>query len=109
MKTVIIYGNNLENDYVVKVHGYYNMYLVGKEEKEILKTYLNNGWIKLNKIVCGGLGGNTIKWSYEKCEKEALKFKTRNEFRKNSYGAYNRARKKGWLDKVCSHMRCVSD
>jgi hypothetical protein len=35
---------------------------------------------------------------------EALKYKTRLEFCKGSPGAYDSARKKGWLDIVCSHM-----
>ena len=42
-------------------------------------------------------------WSYENVKEEALRFKSRNEFRKNSLGAYSIAHKNGWLDAVCSH------
>jgi hypothetical protein len=34
----------------------------------------------------------------------ALMYETRNEFKLGSPGAYVSARKKGWLDIVCSHM-----
>ena len=37
-------------------------------------------------------------WDYESCKKEAMKYSSRNEFGKHSYGAYTQARKQGWLD-----------
>lgn len=44
------------------------------------------------------------KWLYDKCQKEALKYKTRGKFAKKSGGAYNEALKNGWLDEICQHM-----
>ena len=41
---------------------------------------------------------------FENVQEEALNYKTRLEFFKGSSGAYESARKKGWLDIVCSHM-----
>lgn len=43
-------------------------------------------------------GQKNIKWNQETCYNEALKFRSRTEFSKKSGGAYNVARKKGWLD-----------
>lgn len=43
-------------------------------------------------------------WTYGRCKKESLKYKTRSEFVKNNKGAYERSRLNGWLDDVCSHM-----
>ncbi len=37
------------------------------------------------------------KWNYDTCYEEAKKYKTRNAFNKGSTGAYNVARKNGWL------------
>ena len=51
----------------------------------------------------GGLGGFP-KWDYDTCKKEALKYKTRNEFCKGCSGAYRSSCINGWLDEVCSHM-----
>src|ERR1035437_8214206 len=46
-------------------------------------------------------------WTYEKCAEEALKYKTKKEFRENSLSAYDAAKKNKWLDVICSHMiRC---
>jgi hypothetical protein len=45
-----------------------------------------------------------IKWTLELLQEEALKYKTRGEFSKNSPLAYNSARYKRVLDKICSHM-----
>ena len=43
-------------------------------------------------------------WTKEKCHAEVLKFKTRTEFQRERGGAYNAARKNGWIDDICSHM-----
>lgn len=43
-------------------------------------------------------------WTKEECQVEALKYKTRNEFRKGSGSAYMAAHRKGWLNSVCYHM-----
>lgn len=43
-------------------------------------------------------------WTKEKCQEDALKYKTRDEFKKNST-SYQRARTNNWLDDICSHMK----
>jgi len=80
------------------------MYEAPVKEEEKLKNYINEGWVKLNKVKCGSLGGGYLKWTKERCYKEALKYKTRTNFRKSSSSAYIRARKEGWLDEICEHM-----
>ena len=37
-------------------------------------------------------------WDYERCKDDAINFKTRAEFYKNSGSAYEVARKNNWLD-----------
>ena len=37
-------------------------------------------------------------WNHDTCMEEASKYSTRSEFQKNSKGAYNVARKNGWLN-----------
>lgn len=46
-------------------------------------------------------------WTLERCLEEALKYKTRKEWEKKNASSYTIARKKGWLDQSCSHMREV--
>jgi hypothetical protein len=43
-------------------------------------------------------------WTYDKCKEEALKYKTKTEYQKNSKGAYNSSRNNGWFEDICSHM-----
>jgi hypothetical protein len=82
---------------------------INKDEASVLEgvykqKYIETGWFILNVAPTGGLGGGIRKWSKEKCQKEANKYKTRNELRINSNGAYESARKKNWLNEICSHM-----
>ena len=46
-------------------------------------------------------------WTYETVAKEAGKYKTRSHFQKCSGGAYQKAFRQGWLDKVCAHMSSI--
>lgn len=44
-------------------------------------------------------------WTKENCLIEAGKYKTRNEFRIFSNGAYDKALKNGWINEITSHMK----
>jgi predicted GIY-YIG superfamily endonuclease len=74
------------------------------KENEILNEYKNNNWIILNKVKTGSIGGGRIKWTFEKCQEEALKYKTRNEFNRKSSSAHASASNNGWLNEICLHM-----
>ena len=43
-------------------------------------------------------------WTYDKCKKEAKKYSTMKEFKKNASGAEAMVRKNNWIDDICSHM-----
>ena len=43
-------------------------------------------------------------WYKEKCKIEALKYKSRSEFKIKSGSVYNFILKNNFLDKICSHM-----
>jgi hypothetical protein len=45
-----------------------------------------------------------IRWTVEKLQEEALKYKARGDFKKNNQAAYMSAWRKGILDQICSHM-----
>ena len=42
-------------------------------------------------------------WDKEKCAKEALKFKSKSEFKSNST-AYHAATRNKWIREICKHM-----
>jgi len=43
-------------------------------------------------------------WTLETCKEDALKYKTKEEWRQNSSGAFTIASKKGWSEDCCLHM-----
>ena len=60
-----------------------------------------NGWLKDYTWFVSGhllLAETQRKWNKETCFAEAKKYTVRAHFKKNSSGAYNAARKNGWLD-----------
>ena len=43
-------------------------------------------------------------WTKDRCQIEALKYKTRVHFYKNDMKTYNQCQKHKWLDELCKHM-----
>ena len=70
----------LDKDEAAQVEG--NMY----------KDYENKGWVLLNKVKTGGLGGNVLKWTKEAIEREALKYDNIGDFYKNATSAIQAAK-----------------
>ncbi|MBA6372505.1 GIY-YIG nuclease family protein [Colwellia sp. BRX8-4] len=63
-----------------------------------------NGWMD---IICAHMTSTKKSkgyWTIDRCHEEALKYKVKVDFKNKSGGAYTAARKKGWMDEVCSHM-----
>ena len=77
------------------------------EESQIKEDYWKNeyikrGWITLNKGVTGknksSLGGGYVKWDYEACYIEALKYKNVSAFQRANPSAQRASRVCGWLN-----------
>jgi len=83
---------------------YKSRFELQKNDNGCYRALIRNGW--LDKICSHMI--SPIKpmgyWTKEKCQKEALKYKYRSEFQKNSSSAYIISRKNGWIDDICSHM-----
>ena len=73
-------------------------------EQNLVETYSSQGWIVLNRIKAGGLGGTTRKWFRHACLHEARKYSSRSKFMLQSSGAYEASIKHGWLEEACAHM-----
>jgi len=73
-------------------------------EDKTIKKYRKAGWTVLNIAKAGALGGNTQKWTEEKCRTVALQCKARNEFLRKSPSAYSAAWQNEWLSDICKHM-----
>ena len=84
---IIVLEDNLTLAEGVEKEGYY------------LEDYRKRGWETLNRAKTGGIGLIARnKWSKRTCYEEALRYKTRGAFAKNSSRAYDVARRSGWLD-----------
>ena len=110
----LISGNSSVHKHIIQTGLKPNFYLLTdllsiedavKIECELISYYKNIGFNILNKVKGGGLGSSNIIWTLDKVKGEALKFNTRNDFKKNSPSPYQIAYRNGWLDEVCSHMR----
>jgi hypothetical protein len=86
-------------------------YLPSKKASEMEQYYIDyykaNGWNLLNKSKGGALGGNDTYWTKEKCKEIALHYNRKEDLRfaPGLGGLYNAARKRGWWDEICSHMK----
>lgn len=70
-----------------------------KKEGYYLERYRNDGWQIINRAKTGGIGLlSRNKWTKKSCHEEALKYHSRGVFAKESSGAYDVARRNGWLD-----------
>jgi len=73
-------------------------------EGEYVEKYRNEGWNILNKVKTGSVGGNTIKWTKEKCIEETQKYNTLKDLYTNSATIYHIILKNNWYDEICSHL-----
>ena len=107
---------NSEEPILIQKTDYIDYLTASKKEGEILKEYIDNGWISLNRAQTGGLGSSLGRkekirkrningyWTKERCKEEALKYNSRIEFINNSPTAYSISHKNKWLNDITSHM-----
>ncbi|ALP47420.1 hypothetical protein phiST2_0046 [Vibrio phage phi-ST2] len=100
----LIERHGIENVKFEQLTDYMNQELAQLSEKEHIKQYRNDGWVILNRSKAGALGCSTLKWTLERLKEDALKYKTRTEWKKMSSGAYMSAYRRGLVDECCAHM-----
>lgn len=78
-----------------------------KKNSTAVRTCRKNGWLV---EVCAHMSPRAMPsgfWTKERCKREALKYQSRTEFQRSCESGYSKARKSGWLDELCTHMREV--
>jgi predicted GIY-YIG superfamily endonuclease len=74
-------------------------------EEETRLHYISNGWVVLNKVKAGGLGGNTVKWTESVIREVSKNYNTREELKDNvGNGFITVAKKLGIYDEITKHM-----
>jgi hypothetical protein len=99
--------NNIELPMYEIAYDYTDVETARLLEEKNLSELKEQGFITLNRSKCGGVGGDTIKWTKEICHALALDCETRNEFKHRFNGAYNASLKSrgDWIDDISSHMK----
>lgn len=69
-------------------------------ESKYLEAYKNNEWKILNIAKTGGIGGNIIYWTKERCIEAAKQCKNTHEFNKLYKGAYSASLNNGWINEI---------
>jgi len=92
------------NQILIQISNYINKDKASVLEYETISFFKEMGYTILNKAKPGGLGGNTLKWTKEKCKEVALLCKTKKEFRNKFPTANNVTIKNKWDNEVCNHL-----
>lgn len=92
------------HDFLI-IGGPYDEDIAPRKEREAIAQMLDSGVRLLNANRGGVLGAFTRKdWTYESVKDEAKKYKTREDFKKNSGSAYRAASRLGGISQFCQHM-----
>lgn len=100
-----VFNNIQKNDiYVLKqLTDYINVEDAMIKEGEYVEKYKNNDWVILNKRDTGGLGGNNLMWTKDKCTEISSRYKNKRDLKKEFAGCYIRIIKEKWLE-LFNHM-----
>lgn len=98
--------NNIEIPKVKEITSYIDVNEASMLEGNILSNYEENGWISLNKMKTGGLGGSKRQINYDKetCFSIASKYQTVSECEKENYKVIQILRKNGWIKEAFKHI-----
>lgn len=75
------------------------------EEEKMINEYREKGWNMINIRPGGDLGYIPRKYTKEYCANIAKKYQYRCDFIKGDKASYEGARRYGYLDEVCAHMK----
>ena len=74
-------------------------------EEDLIQRLRGRGFEVVNARKGGTLGGEVRIWTLGSCYAEGLTYSSRSAFQRGSGSAYESARKNGWLQLVCAHMK----
>jgi len=95
------------NPVYIKITDYIDVFEAQIIEKETVNKYRNDGWIILNKVRTGGLGGGIILWTKENSLAVAKICNSISEVCDKYPGAYNAIRNNNWIIEAYSHMKIL--
>ena len=94
--------HNLERPKPIQLTDYIDKEEAKEQEGIQLSQYVAKGWIPLNRVKTGSLGGHLENdgFTFEECRAIGQKYNKRSEWKKNDYPTYYIASKRGWINDI---------
>ena len=93
---------NIERPKPIQLTDYIDKEEAKEQEGVQLSKYVAKGWLPLNRVKTGGLGGHLANdgFTFEECKDIGQKYSKRSEWKRNDYPTYYIASKRGWIDDI---------
>lgn len=93
---------NVERPKPIQLTDYIDKEEAKEQEGIQLAKYVSKGWIPLNRVKTGSLGGHIANdgFTFEECKAVGLKYNKRSDWKRNDYPTYYIASKRGWIDDI---------
>jgi hypothetical protein len=94
--------HNLERPKPIQLTDYIDKEEAKEQEGIQLAKYVSKGWIPLNQVKTGSLGGHLANdgFTFEECKARGQRYSKRSEWKQEDYSTYYIASKRGWIDKI---------
>lgn len=94
--------HNLERPKPIQLTDYIDKEEAKEQEGIQLAKYVSKGWIPLNRVKTGSLGGHLANdgFTFEECKARGQRYNKRSEWKREDYPTYYIASKRGWIDKI---------
>ena len=94
--------HNVERPKPIQLTEYIDKEKAKEQEGVQLSKYIANGWLPLNRVKTGSLGGHLANdgFTFEDCKAVGQKYSKRSEWKHNDYPTYYIASKRGWIDDI---------
>ncbi len=94
--------HNVERPKPIQLTDYIDKEEAKEQEGIQLAKYVSQGWIPLNRVKTGSLGGHLANdgFTFEECKARGQKYSKRSEWKREDYPTYYIASKRGWLNKI---------
>lgn len=94
--------HNVERPKPIQLTEYIDKEKASAQEGIHLSKYIVQGWLPLNRVKTGSLGGHLANdgFTFEDCKEVGQKYNKRSEWKRNDYPTYYIASKRGWIDDI---------
>lgn len=94
--------HNVERPNPIQLTDYIDKEEAKEQEGILLAKYVSKGWIPLNRVKTGSLGGHLANdgFTFEECKARGQKYSKRSEWKREDYPTYYIASKRGWIDMI---------